>query len=117
MPHFPFPAIAPAVPEILLAGLALALLLFGAFRGERSTREVSWLAVAALTAVFIVDLAQGSGPHLAFYGMFVSDAFSVFMISLVLIGTAITIIMGLQYDEDERIARFEFPVLVMLSTT
>ena len=39
------------------------------------------------------------------------------MNSLVLIGSAITILIGLHYDEDERIARFEFPVLVMLSTT
>ncbi|HUC11525.1 MAG TPA: NADH-quinone oxidoreductase subunit NuoN [Stellaceae bacterium] len=117
MPHYPFPAIAPAVPEILLAGLAMALLVLGAFRGERSTREVSWLAVVALVAVFIVNLAQGGQSHFAFYGMFVSDAFAVFTNALVLIGSAITIIMGLQYDEDERIARFEFPVLVMLATT
>jgi NADH-quinone oxidoreductase subunit N len=49
--------------------------------------------------------------------MFVSDAFAKFMNSLVLIGSAIAILIGLRYDEDERIARFEFPVLVMLSTT
>jgi NADH-quinone oxidoreductase subunit N len=112
-----FPDISPAIPEIVLAGLAMVLLLFGAFRGERSTREVSWLGVAALAVVFIVDLAQGSEPRLGFYGMFVNDAFALFMKSLVLIGSAITILMGLQYAEDERIARFEFPVLVMLSTT
>jgi NADH-quinone oxidoreductase subunit N len=117
MPHFPFPGVAPALPEILLAGLAMALLLYGAFRGENSTREVTWLAVAALALVFIVDLVQGSERQLGFYGMFVSDAFAVFMKSLVLIGSAVTILMGLQYERDERIARFEFPVLVMLATT
>jgi NADH-quinone oxidoreductase subunit N len=117
MPHYPFPDIAPAVPELLLAALAMVLLLFGAFRGERSTREVSWLAVAALSVVFIANLAQGGRQHLGFYGMFVNDTFAVFMKSLVLIGSAITILMGLQYEEDERIARFEFPILVLLSTT
>ncbi len=117
MPHFAFPEISPAIPEMVLAGLAMVLLLFGAFRGERSTRQVTWLAVAALVAVFILDLSQGGPPHFGFYGMFVSDTFSRFMNSLVLIGSAITILIGLRYDEDERIARFEFPVLVMLSTT
>jgi NADH-quinone oxidoreductase subunit N len=117
MPHYPFPSIMPALPEIVLAGLAMALLLFGVFRGENSIREVTWLAVAALTAVFIINLAQGSDRRLGFYGMFVNDAFAVFMKSLVLIGSAVTILMGLQYERDERIARFEFPVLVMLSTT
>ncbi|MBV8119558.1 MAG: NADH-quinone oxidoreductase subunit NuoN [Alphaproteobacteria bacterium] len=117
MSHDAVPDISPAIPEILLTGLAMALLLFGAFRGEHSTRQVSRGAVVALVVVFIVDLGQGSAPRVGFDGMFVSDAFALFMKSLVLIGSAITILMSLQYDEDERIARFEFPVLVMLSTT
>ncbi len=37
----------PALPEIVLACAAMALLLLGVFRGEGSTRLVSWLAVAA----------------------------------------------------------------------
>ncbi|MBV8739123.1 MAG: NADH-quinone oxidoreductase subunit NuoN [Alphaproteobacteria bacterium] len=117
MPHFAFPEISPAIPEMVLAGLAMVLLLFGAFRGERSTRLITWLAVAGLVAVFILGLGEGGPPHFGFYGMFVSDTFARFMNSLVLIGSAITILIGLHYDEDERIARFEFPVLVMLSTT
>jgi NADH-quinone oxidoreductase subunit N len=117
MPHYPFPGVAPAIPEIVLAGLAMVLLLFGAFRGENSTRQTTWLAVAALAVVFVLNLTQGSEQRVGFYGMFVSDAFAVFMKSLVLIGSAVTVLMGLQYDEDQRIGRFEFPVLVMLSTT
>jgi NADH-quinone oxidoreductase subunit N len=111
------PAISPATPEIVLAGLAMALLVLGAFRGETSTRLVSWLALAALAVVFVVDLFTGGEHRLGFYGMFVTDAFARFMKSLVLIGSALTIIMALQYNEEERIARFEFPVLVMLATT
>ena len=38
--------ISPALPEIVLACAAMALLLIGVFRGEGSTRLVSWLAVA-----------------------------------------------------------------------
>ena len=95
----------------------MALLLFGAFRGENSTREVTWLAIAALAIVFVVDLVQGNERQVGFYGMFISDAFAVFMKSLVLISSAVTILMGVQYDRDERIERFEFPVLVMLATT
>ena len=54
MPHFALSDMSPALPEMLLAGLAMALLIFGAFRGERSTREVSWLAIAALILVLVV---------------------------------------------------------------
>jgi len=34
----------------------------------------------------------------------------------VLLGSAVTIIMGLRYNEEHHIARFEFPVLVLLAT-
>ncbi len=117
MLHFAFPDISPAVPEMVLAVLAMALLVLGAFRGEGSARLVSWLAIAALAAVFLIDVAAGGERHIGFYGTFVNDAFALFMKSLVLIGSALAILMSFHYNEEERIARFEFPVLVMLSTT
>jgi NADH-quinone oxidoreductase subunit N len=117
MPEIPLPAILPALPEIILAVGAMALLLVGAFSGERSTRMVSWLAIAVLIAALVISQLGGGERRLGFYGMFVSDAFALFMKALVLIGSAVTILMGLQYNEDQGIARFEFPVLVLLSTT
>src|SRR5438045_5655368 len=49
--------------------------------------------------------------------MFINDAFALFMKALVLLGSAVTIIMGLRYNEEHRIARFEFPVLILLAAT
>jgi NADH-quinone oxidoreductase subunit N len=117
MPHLALSDMSPALPEILLAGLAMALLIVGSFRGDGSTREVSWLAIAALILVLVVAHLGGGGRRVGFYGMFVTDAFARFMESLVLVGSAATILMGLRYNEEQKIARFEFPVLVMLSTT
>jgi NADH-quinone oxidoreductase subunit N len=117
MLSFPFTGVSPAGPEILLAALAMGLLVFGAFRGERSTREVSWLSIAALILILILVNLGGGERRVGFYAMFVSDAFALFMKSLVLIGSGLAILMGLHYNEDQHIARFEFPVLVLLSTT
>jgi len=117
MPVTPVPDIAPALPEIILAAGAMALLIFGAITGEKSTRTVSWLAIAVLILALVVSLAQGGERRLGFYGMFVTDAFALFMKSLVLAGSAVTILIGMHYNEEQRIARFEFPVLVMLATT
>src|SRR6202022_1876553 len=117
MSVLPFPDIAPALSEIILAAGAMALLIFGAISGEKSTRTVSWLAIAVLIIALIVSSAQGGERHLGFYGMFVTDAFALFMKALVLIGSAVTVLMGMRYNEDQGIARFEFPVLVLLSTT
>ena len=117
MPTFPLPDLSPALPEIVLAGAAMALLLLGVFRGEGSTRLVSWLAVAVLLGTLVLAALFGMERRTGFYGMFVTDAFAVFVKALVLVGSAVSIIIALQYNEERGIARFEFPVLILLATT
>jgi len=48
--------------------------------------------------------------------MFVSDSFSIFMKCLVLIGAAVTLIMGMGFVKRENMNRFEFPVLILFAT-
>ena len=117
MPELPPLAVVPALPEIIVIAGAMALLMFGAFSGERSARTASWLAVAVLILALIVLQLGGGERRLAFYGMFVTEAFALFMKALVLIGSAVTILLAMHYNEDQGIARFEFPVLVLLATT
>jgi NADH-quinone oxidoreductase subunit N len=107
----------PALPEIVLACAAMALLLLGVYRGEGSTRLVSWLAVVVLIGTLVLAGLFEIPRRTGFYGMFVTDAFAVFMKGLVLIGSAVAIILSIRYNEEHRIARFEFPVLVLLATT
>jgi NADH-quinone oxidoreductase subunit N len=116
MPTVSFPGLLPALPEVVLVCAAMALLLIGVLRGEGSARLISWLAVLVLIATLVVAGIYGGDRRFGFYDMFVTDAFAVFMKALVLIGSAVTIVMGLQYNEAQRIARFEFPVLVLLAT-
>src|SRR5712691_7253245 len=117
MPLVPPPDLMPAMPEIVLACAAMALLLLGVFRGEGSTRLVSWLSVAVLIGILVLTGVFGMERRVGFYGMFVTDAFAVFMKALVLLGSAVSIIMALRYNEEHSIARFEFPVLVLLAAT
>ena len=117
MPTVAPPDLMPALPEIALACAAMALLLVGVFRGEGSARLVSWLAVGVLVAVLVLAGIFETPRRVGFYGMFVTDAFAVFMKALVLLGSAISIIMGLRYNDEHKIARFEFPVLILLAAT
>jgi NADH-quinone oxidoreductase subunit N len=48
--------------------------------------------------------------------MFVTDGFGFFMKSLILIGSAMSIVLAMKYNEREGIDRFEFPVLILLAT-
>ena len=98
------------LPELVLACSAMALLMFGAFRGDRPGRAASWLAVAALAAAGLAMSATAEGS--SFGGQFVVDDFARFMKWLVLLGSALAVVMSLHYNEREGIDRFEYPVLI-----
>ena len=55
------PPLLPAAPEIFLAMCSMILLIFGVFRGDKSTRTVSWLAVCALIVCGIILTAIQQG--------------------------------------------------------
>ncbi len=105
-----------ALPEIFLAVAGMAFLLTGAFRKNESVRGISWLCVLALAIATVLAVALDPiGAEIGFGGLYVLDSFAVFMKVLVLAGTAVSIIMSLGYIERENMARFEFPVLMLLS--
>ena len=107
---------APLLPEILLAVSAMLLLLFGVFRKQDATRLISWLAIVALAAAWLVLVNRPVAPGAVMAGMFISDAFATFMKSLVLLGSALAILLSLDFIRREGMERFEFPVLILLAT-
>ncbi|MEH6720854.1 MAG: NADH-quinone oxidoreductase subunit NuoN [Aurantimonas endophytica] len=103
-------------PELIMAVGAMLLLMYGVFAGERSAQTVTGLSVAliiiaGLWLVLVTPLGT------AFGGSFILDPFAVFMKVLVLIGAAAAVVMSVGFAESERFNRFEFPVLIVLSTT
>ena len=116
MPISPVPNLVPALPEIWVGGSALLLLLYGVFRGNKSTREVAWLAVLVLGVAAGLLFALENGRQVTFAGSYVTDDFAIFTKSLVLLGSAAAIIMSLGYIRNEKMERFEFPVLILLAT-
>ncbi|MGK9169631.1 NADH-quinone oxidoreductase subunit NuoN [Inquilinus limosus] len=110
------PDLMPALPEIFLACAGMALLLIGVFLGERSTRIVASLAVLSFLITGALLLMGPDGRVVTFSGMFVADGFAVFMKILVLIGSALALILSLDYLEHEGMSRFEYPVLFVLAT-
>jgi len=104
-----------STPEIILAVGGLVLLMIGVFSGERSGTIVTGLAVAVLIIAGLwLVLATGEGQ--AYGGAFVSDAFAKFMKVLALIGSITAMVMTVGHARSEQLDRFEFPVLIVLST-
>jgi NADH-quinone oxidoreductase subunit N len=105
-----------ALPEFILAVGILVLVLLGAWRGERSVWLVTEAAVALLGVALIVLLAHRGGASVTFYGAFTDDPFSRFMKALALIASLATLLMSIEFMRRAKIAGFEYPILILLST-
>lgn len=109
------PALGPALPEIILAIGAIAMVLVGAIQGERSTRLLEGLALVLL-AVALVMVVSGTGKMLTFNDGFIVDGFARFMKVLTLLGAGAAILLSADTLRRQGTMRFEFPILVVLST-
>ena len=109
-------ALLPLLPEFVLALGAMALLMLGAYRGEGTTRLVDSLAIVLLVIAGIIVIALPAGTLTAFGGSFIVDNFAKFLKVLALIGSAAAIAMSIDYARREHQQRFEYSVLIVLST-
>jgi NADH-quinone oxidoreductase subunit N len=108
-------AFLPVLPEIVLALGAMALLMLGAYR-EDSARMINWAAIALLVVVALLVAWLPGTKVVAFGGSFVVDGFARFMKIAAIIGSATAILLSLDYLEREGSRRFEYAVLILLST-
>ncbi len=106
---------ATALPEIVLAALAMALLMLGVFRKNDATDVVTLGSIAALGLAAL--LVIWSGESIAFNGAFVVDSFARVMKVLTLFGSAVAIVLSVHFMKREKVARFEYPILILLATT
>jgi NADH-quinone oxidoreductase subunit N len=110
------PAFLPVLPEIVLGLGAMALLMVGAFRTGAPDRLVDGAAIALLVIAGAILLLLPEGKLVSFDGSFVVDDFARFLKILALLGSSAAIAMSLDYAARERQQRFEYAVLILLST-
>ncbi len=109
------PDFAPALPEIVLAISAMALLMIGVFGGARLAGLVTTLALVAVIAVIgLLVLAPHYGT--TFSGGFALDPFARFMKIVALSGSGLAILMSARPAARDRWGSFEYPVLILIST-
>lgn len=113
MPDLDF-ALRLSAPESTLAIGGLVLLMIGAFVGEKSARLVSILSVGLLIAATAVTVTGPLGQ--AFNGAYVVDPLAVYGKALIFLSSAVAIVLGGGWMQREKIARFEYPVLIVLAS-
>jgi NADH-quinone oxidoreductase subunit N len=106
----------PVMPELVLAVGAMFLLLVGVTIGEKSAGLVNGLSVLVLALAAMLLSTLPPGKQVLFGGSFVVDDFARFLKVLALIGSAGALVLSFDYLKLERQEKFEFGILVLLST-
>ncbi len=107
---------AAALPEAVLAVLAMALLMYGVFKKGDTNEHVTIGAIVSLALVAVLVIFVGEDKSSAFGGAFIVDAFARVMKAMALFGSAIAIVLSAHFMKRVKMARFEYPILVMLAT-
>jgi NADH-quinone oxidoreductase subunit N len=100
--------------ELTLALGGLALLMLGAFLGEKSARLVSGLSAGLLVAAAVIVAFAPKGA--AFGGAFTADGLAVYAKVVIYLAGAAAVVLGDGWMHRTRIAKFEYPVLIVLAS-
>jgi NADH-quinone oxidoreductase subunit N len=112
-----FPALLPVLPELTLAVGAMALLMFGVYsRRDNAAPLINGIAIGLLIVAGLLVLWLPADKVVTFGGSFIADGFARIMKVLALIGSATAIAMSVSFFDVEKRERFEYPVLILLST-
>jgi NADH-quinone oxidoreductase subunit N len=106
----------PALPEIFLGCAAMMLLMIGAYLGVKVTRLILGLSIFMLICTGAIICFLPAGKVVTFGGSFVLDDFAKFLKILSLTGSAVTLLLSIEFLETESRRIFEYAILVMLST-
>lgn len=102
------------LPELILVLGALALLMLGAFAGEKATGAVSALCGGVLVVGAFAAALCPLGT--LFDGGFVMDRAAAFSKVAIYLASAAAVVLGQGWLERSKMQRFEFPVLIVLAT-
>jgi NADH-quinone oxidoreductase subunit N len=109
-------SLVPVLPEIILAVGAMALLMLGVYRTPRTETLIDAPSIILLVVAGVAVILLPEGKLVTFGGSFVVDTFARFLKVLAIAGSAAAILMSIDYDRREGQQRFEYSVLIVLST-
>jgi NADH-quinone oxidoreductase subunit N len=105
------------LPEFLLAVYSLAALLFAVYTGkDKVAGLITWATAGVFVLAAVIIASRAAGANVAFNGMFVDDAFARFAKVGILLAGAAVLAMSQDYMKKHEMLKFEFPIIVALST-
>jgi NADH-quinone oxidoreductase subunit N len=105
------------LPEIILAGFAILVMLFEPLVPAGRKRALGWLALAGVLAAGVAFTWSPPAGGLAFGGSIAGDTFSLFFIFLFLTIAALTLLGSMDYLDRDNIQHGEYYALVLFATS
>lgn len=115
MSDFGLSLLTPMMPELFLAIAAMFLLILGVFQGDKASAGIGWLCVIALSVCGFILLQNSWAENIILNNMFVMDQFAGILKLLILFGTMASIALSIRHIEEEKMARFEYHILMLLA--
>jgi len=115
MSLFTLNAFLPLMPELFMLAAGIILLMAGVFRGHGVTGGINLITVLVLAVALCLIYYNRSAGSLAMGGMFLSTPFTDFAKGMLLIGTALVLLLSMDWLKEDAYRKFEYPVLVLFS--
>ena len=109
------PMLAPALPEILIACAAMALLMVGVFRKSDTTVFATWVSAIVLAIAGYMS-AGVTTEVVTFADGFIVNGFTGFAKVLTYAAAIVAMVLALPWLKREGVVRFEIPILMLLAT-
>ena len=110
-----FQELQPLWPELLLAVSTMVLLVYGVFRGNDSTSFVIKMSVGLCIVLAVLLFKTPIEEVSLLNNAFVFDGFAYFVKFILLAGMSLAFILSYRYLQEEQMARFEYPVLMLFA--
>ncbi len=111
--NFSWPSV---LPLIVVSVAAIAVLMVGVSVDDDESLGLGVLSLGGLALAFVLALAALGQSALAFGGSIVLDNFAIYFDLAILISTAMTVLMSLEYVGDLRLPGAEYYSLLLFAT-
>jgi NADH-quinone oxidoreductase subunit N len=105
----------PILPLIAISVGAMAVMLVGPRIEDEDSASLGFLVLVALLAAFVLTMFELGQNTIAFRGSLAVDDYAVFFEAVIIIATALTVAMSLQYAADAELAGAEYYALVLFA--
>jgi NADH-quinone oxidoreductase subunit N len=103
-------------PEILLLITALLVMMVDLFLGKEHKDRLAWLSLVGVLAAAILSFYIWDGSDPVLQEMLAADGYALFLNLVILTGSALTILLSVEYAVRAGLSQGEYYTLLLLST-